>query len=158
MDLIQSKVLNTYGFVNWLLYHSNYLSCSALTCRSSDETRNKGLRELTDQGLLDVARRPVPRRPSTSASAPGMSTWCAPGRGTRARGGHQCRTVLRTAFPRPGTSRWDRRDVSAPIWPTTVCPEPDTALVGRMSCHAAWARSSAWCMTRSIAAGCLSGG
>jgi hypothetical protein len=26
----------------------------------SDETRNKGLRELTDQGLLDLARRPVP--------------------------------------------------------------------------------------------------
>jgi hypothetical protein len=26
----------------------------------SDETKNKGLRELTDQGLLDLARRPVP--------------------------------------------------------------------------------------------------
>ena len=26
----------------------------------SDETRNKGLRELTDQGLLDLGRRPVP--------------------------------------------------------------------------------------------------
>jgi hypothetical protein len=26
----------------------------------SDETRNKGLRELTDQGLLNLARRPVP--------------------------------------------------------------------------------------------------
>jgi len=26
----------------------------------SDETRNKGLRELADQGLLDLARRPVP--------------------------------------------------------------------------------------------------
>lgn len=26
----------------------------------SDETRGKGLRELTDQGLLDLGRRPVP--------------------------------------------------------------------------------------------------
>ena len=26
----------------------------------SDETRNKGLRELTDQGLLSLGRRPVP--------------------------------------------------------------------------------------------------
>ena len=29
----------------------------------SDETRNKGLRELTDQGLLGLARRPVPAAP-----------------------------------------------------------------------------------------------
>jgi hypothetical protein len=26
----------------------------------SDETRNRGLRELTEQGLLDLTRRPVP--------------------------------------------------------------------------------------------------
>ena len=41
----------------------------------SDETRNKGLRELTDRGLLDLSRRLFPPpHSSTTASGPATST------------------------------------------------------------------------------------
>jgi hypothetical protein len=75
-----------------------------------DETRNKGLRELTDQGLLGLARRPVPAVPSDERFRARNVYMLRPRPGPpRARGDPQPRTVLRTACPQPGATRWTRR-------------------------------------------------
>ena len=76
----------------------------------TDETRNKGLRELTGQGLLDLARRPVPavsfderfRARNVYMLRPG--TQAAKGRGSPGPG-----QALRTAFPKPDAARRTRR-------------------------------------------------